>query len=181
MSELEYPYGCHWSDEFPKTRTFFRKIVLLHFAVPSCHPSTLIDLSNTSLVKKTFCRDSLHDLTGLEYPYGCHWSDGFLKISGPFFVKSCSRDFGAPSCNRSTFLDLANTAQANKRSVKTICMVCESYSTVRGVTCPMNFKKLRPFIEESWSRVFYAPSCHPIPFIDLAITDLANIHSVKSI
>ena len=52
---------------------FFGEIIVPDFAVPSCHPITLIDLSNTALVEKRFAKtkcavsgsDSTHmDVTG---------------------------------------------------------------------------------------------------------------------
>ena len=62
-----------------------------------------------------------------------------------FFGKSCSRDFGTPGCNPCTLIDLANTALASRGPVKTTCMISEGYRTNRGVTGPMNFKKIRTF------------------------------------
>ena len=82
----------------------------------------------------------MHDLGGLQNPGSCHWSDDFQKIS-IFFGKSCSRNFGAPGCNPSSLIDIANTALARKRSVKPICRISEGYRTHGGVTGPMNLKK----------------------------------------
>ena len=69
----------------------------------------------------------------------------FKKIRNFFFGNSCSRDFGATDCYPSTLTDLLNTAMAKKDSVETICMFSEGYRTQRGVTDPMNFKKIRRF------------------------------------
>ena len=106
----------------------------------------------------------------------------FEKNYDLFFAKSCFRDFSEPSCHSSSFIDLAKTALANIRSVKTICMVSGSDSTHVGVTGPMNFEKNYDlFFAKSCFRDFSEPSCHSSSFIDLANTALANIRSVKTI
>ena len=59
-------------------------------------------------------------------------------------------------------------------------MVSEGYRTHRGVTGPMNFKKLgRFFFGKSCSRDFGAPGCYLSTLIDLANTALASRGSVK--
>ena len=54
-------------------------------------------------------------------------------------------------------------------------MISEGYRTHRGVTGPMNFKKIRRFF---FGKIvlpgFGAPGCHPSTLIDLAITALAS-------
>ena len=88
----------------------------------------------------------MHDLRGLRNPSRCHWSDEFQKIRTFFFFGNwCSRGFGALGCHPSTLIDLAITALASKSTVKAICMFSEGYRTHRGVTGPMNFKKIRTF------------------------------------
>ena len=64
-----------------------------------------------------------------------------FKKFGPFIGESCSWDFSAPSCQPSTFIDLATTALANRRCVKTICMVLGSNSTHMIVTSPVYCKQ----------------------------------------
>ena len=73
----------------------------------------------------------------------------FKKIRTFFFGDSCSRDFGATDCYPSTLIDLVNTALASRSTVETICMFSEGYRTHRGVTGPMNFKKIRTFFSET--------------------------------
>ena len=68
-----------------------------------------------------------------------------FKKSGLFFENSCSRGFGALGCHPSILIDLANTGLANKSAVETIRMFSECYRFHRGVTGPMNFKKIMTF------------------------------------
>ena len=95
-----------------------------------------------------------------------------LKKSGFYPGKSCSRGFGAPSCNPSTLIDLANTTLASRKSIETICMIWEGCRNHRGVTGPMNFKKTGFFFGKSCSRSFGAPGCIPVTLIDLVHTGL---------
>ena len=76
-------------------------------------------------------------------------SMNFKKIRTFFFRNSCSRDFGAPDCYPSTLIDLANTALASNGFLNAICLFSEGYRTHRGVTGPMNFKKIRNFFSET--------------------------------
>ena len=71
-----------------------------------------------------------------------------FKKMGRIFGKSCSRDFGDPGCHLSTLIDLANTALASGGSGKPKRMISEGYRTHRGVTGPMNFKKLGRFFRQ---------------------------------
>ena len=50
---------------------------------------------------------------------------------------------GAPGCHPSTLIELANTALDSRSTLETICMISEGYRANRGVTGPMNFKKVR--------------------------------------
>ena len=68
-----------------------------------------------------------------------------FKKKGRVPGKSCSRGFGALGCHPSILIDLANTGLANRSTVETICMFSEGYRFHRGVTGPMNFKKIRTF------------------------------------
>ena len=90
----------------------------------------------------------MHDFGGLQNPQSCHWSDEFQKIR-IFFGKSCSRIFGAPGCHPSTLIDFINNALAKKDLAENMCMISEGYKAHRGVTGPMNFKKLRNFFSEN--------------------------------
>ena len=91
--------------------------------------------------------------------------------------------FWGPGCHPSTLIDLVNPALASRGSIKPICMVSEGYRTHRGVTRPMNFKKLGRFFffGKSCSRGFGAPGCHPSSLIDLVNTALASKDSVETI
>ena len=55
-------------------------------------------------------------------------------------------------------------------------MISEGYRTNRGITGPMNFKKIRTFFffGKSCSRIFGAPGCHPVTLFDLANIALAS-------
>ena len=82
----------------------------------------------------------MHGLIDLEYPYGCHWSDEIQKIRTSF-SENHAHAFAAPIYHPSSFIDIANTVLANRRSVKTICMVSGSDSTHIEVTGPTTFEK----------------------------------------
>ena len=52
LRQLQYPYGCHWSDEFQKSAHTFRKVTLSEFCghyLPSKH---FFDPVNTALAIK---------------------------------------------------------------------------------------------------------------------------------
>ena len=82
----------------------------------------------------------MHGLIDLEYPYGCHWSNEIQKIRTSF-SENHAHAFAAPIYHPSSFIDIANTVLANRRSVKTICMVSGSDSTHIEVTGPKTFEK----------------------------------------
>ena len=102
-----------------------------------------------------------------------------FKKKDVFFRKIVLPGFWDPGCHACNLSDLVNTALARKDSAKNMCMISEGYKAHRGVTGPMNFKKLRSFFGKSCSRVFGAPGCHPSTLIDLINTALANRGSVK--
>ena len=54
-------------------------------------------------------------------------------------------DFWGPWLPSSTFIDLANTVLASKRSLEPICIISEGYITHGGVTGPMKLKKKTGF------------------------------------
>ena len=90
--------------------------------------------------------------------------------------------FGAPGCNPSTLVDLANTALASKGSLETKFMITEGSRTHRGVAGPKTFKESGGFFfGKSCSRVFGDPGCHASTLIDFANTALARKCSVKPI
>ena len=103
--------------------------------------NTLIDLANNAPASKR----SVKTIGFFSGGYRTHrvvtGSMIFKNSGGFFFGKSCTRDFGAPVCHPSTFIDLSNTALVNKCLLKTICMISEGYRTHRYVTGPMSFKK----------------------------------------
>ena len=115
------------------------------FGAPGCHPSTLIDLANTALNSRSTVKTICMISEGYIANSGVTGPMSFKKIRSFFFGNSCSRDFGAPDCYPSTLIDLANTALASRDFVKTICMISGGYRSHRGVTGPMNFKKVRTF------------------------------------
>ena len=55
--------------------------------------------------------------------------------------------FWDPGCHACNLIDLVNTALARRDSAEIICMISEGYKAHRGVTGPMNFKKLGHFSE----------------------------------
>ena len=99
-----------------------------------------------------------------------------------FLEKRAPGDFGAPGCNPSTLIDLANTALGSKSTLETICKISEGFRANSSVTDSMNFKKIRTFFfGNSCSRDFGGPDCHPSTLIDLAITALANRSTAETI
>ena len=168
--------------EFQKIDTFFGETCSWDLSATSCHTSTFIDIANIFLANrrsvKTICTvsgsNSSHmDVTG---------PMNFEKKLGPFFAKSCYRDFAATICHPSTFLDLANTALAKRRSVNTICLVSGRDSTHMVVTSPVNSKQPGSYFRgNSWSRNFAVPICHPSTLIDLSNTALVEKQFLKTI
>ena len=57
--------------------------------------------------------------------------------------------FWDPGCHACNLIDLVNTALASRDSAENICMISEGYKAHRGVTGPMNFKKLGHFFSEN--------------------------------
>ena len=89
--------------------------------------------------------------------------------------------FGAPGCHPGTLIDLANTALASRRSVKTICMISQGYRTHRDVTGPMSFKKSGRFLSENRAPGILGPWLPLNTLIDLANNAPASKRSVKTI
>ena len=96
-----------------------------------------------------------------------------------FFREIVLPGFWDPGCHACNLIDLVNTALASKASAKNICMISEGYKAHRGVTGPMNLKKIGQFFGNSCSRGFGALGCHPSILIDLINTALANRGSVE--
>ena len=122
----------------------------------------------------------MHEVSGLQNPKNCHWSDEFQNIT-TFCRKTVLPGFWGTWLHQSTLFDLANTVLASKGSVETICMISVGYRTHRAVTGPMSFKKSQRFVGKPCSRGFGAPGCHPSTLIDLVHTALASKCSVKTI
>ena len=98
----------------------------------------------------------MHEFSELQNPESCHWSNEIQKIM-TFRRKNVLPGFWGTWLYQSTLFDLANTHQAIKGSVETICMNSEGYRTQRAVTGPMKFKKSRRFVGKTCSRDFGAP------------------------
>ena len=105
-----------------------------------CHPCTLIDLVNTVQNREELAEKICMISEGCKAHRGVTGPVNSKKL-GHFFGKSCSREFGAPSCHPSTLIDFINPALANRGSVKTKRMIAEVYRTHSVVTGPMKFKK----------------------------------------
>ena len=166
---------------FKKSRRIVGKRCSRGFGAPGCRPSALIDLVHTAFASKC----SANTICLISEGYRTHRAvtgPMSFKKSRRFVGKSCSRDFGAPGCHSNSLIDLVHTALASKCSVKTICMISESYRTHRVVSGQMNFKKSGGFFFGKFcTRNFVAPICHPSTFIDLANTALASSDSVQNI
>ena len=142
--------------------------------------NTLIDFANTAVVSKSFLEPKWMIAEVYRAHSGVTGPMNFKK-SGRFLSgKSGSRGFGAPGCHPRTLIELVNSALGSRESVETICTFWEGCRTHRGVSGPMNFKKLGFFLGNSCSRKFGAPGCHPSTSIDFINTALANIGSVKT-
>ena len=112
---------------------------------------------------------------------GVTGSMNFKKLGRFFSGKSCSRGFGVPGCHPNTLIDLVHTALASKAPGKPTRMSLEGYRTHRGVTGPLNFKKIRTFFfGKSCSRGFGVPRCHPSTLLNLVNTALASRDSVET-
>ena len=165
---------------FKKSRRFVGKSWSRVFGAPGCHPSTLIDLVNTTLDSKC----SVKTICPISEGYRTHrpvTGPMSFKKSRSFVGKSCSRGFGASGCHPSTLIDIVHNALTSNCSVKTISLISEGYRTHRAVTGPMSFKKSRRFVRKSCSRVFGAPGCHQSTLFDLANTVLTSKGSLETI
>ena len=140
---------------FKKTRRFVGKSCSRDFGAPGYIKALYLTLQ-TLFRLVMFCRDQMHEFSGLQNPSSCHWSDEFQKIT-----TSCRKNvlpvFGAPGCHPSTLIGIVHTALASKCSVKTICLISEGYRSHKAVTGPMSFKNSRRFVGKSCSRYFGAP------------------------
>ena len=50
LIDLEYPYGCHWSNEIQKIRTSFSENHAPAFAAPIYHPAVLLTSQSLSWI-----------------------------------------------------------------------------------------------------------------------------------
>ena len=116
-----------------KIRTFFiGNSCSKDFGDPGCHPSTLIDLANTAVARKS----SVKTICMISSGYRTHRGDTGpmnFKKSGGFFSETRTRGILCTVCHPSTIIDLAITALASRGIVKTICMISEGYRANRGV------------------------------------------------
>ena len=71
-----------------------------------------------------------------------------FKKKDVFFRKIVLPGFWDPGCHACNLSDLVNAALARKDSAKNMCMISEGYKAHRGVTGPMNFKKLGSFFRK---------------------------------
>ena len=90
----------------------------------------------------------MQDFRGIQNPWRCHWSDEIQKKRTLFFRKIVLPGFWDPGCHSCNLIDIVNTALASRDSAEIICMISEGYKAHRGVTGPMNFKKLGHFFRK---------------------------------
>ena len=109
---------------FKKIISFFGKSCSRNFGAPGCHPSTLIDIANTALASKRSLETKCMITEGYRTHRGVAGPKNF-KESGGFFRKIVLPGFGAPGCNPSTLIDLANNALAIRGLVEPICLISE--------------------------------------------------------
>ena len=148
FSCLQNPSSCHWSDEFQKITTFCRKILLPGFWGTWLYQSTLFDLANTVLAKKSCVETICMNSGGCRCHRAVTGPMSFKKIT-TFCRKIVLPEFWGTLLYQNTLFDLANTVLASKSSLETICMNSVVYRIYRAVTGPMSFKKTRRFLSEN--------------------------------
>ena len=141
---------------FKKSRRFCRKIVIPGFWGTWLYQSTLFDLANTVLAKKSFVETICMNSGGYRSHRAVTGPMSFKKLRS-FVGKSCSRVFGAPGSIEALYLTLQTLFWLKKSCVETICKISEGCKNHRAVTGPMSFKKSRRFVGKSCCRVFGAP------------------------
>ena len=168
------------SMNFKKSGFFFPgKSYSRVFGGPGCHPGTLIDLVNVALDSG----ESVKTICMIWEGCGTHrvvTGPMNLKKNQDFCRKSALPGFWDPGFHPCTLNDLVNTAVARRDLAENICMISEGYKAHRGVTGPMNFKKIRTFFRKNVLPDFGAPGCHPSILIDFINTALAKKGSVKT-
>ena len=90
---------------FKKSRRFCRKIVIPGFWGTWLYQSTLFDLANTVLAKKS-CVETICMISGGYRSHRAVTGPMSFKKSRRFVGKSCSRDFGAPGYIKAHYLTL---------------------------------------------------------------------------
>ena len=90
---------------------------------PGCHLNTLIDLANNALASKGSVKTICFFPEGYRNQRGVTGPMNFRKTDVFFSGKSCSRDFGGPTCHPSTLVDLAITALASRVYREPRCMI----------------------------------------------------------
>ena len=151
---------------FKKSRRFCRKIVIPGFWGTWLYQSTLFDLANTVLAKKS-CVETICMNSGGYRSHRAVTGPMSFKKSRRFVGKSCSRNFGAPGYIKALYLPLQTLFWLKKSCVETICMNSGGYRSHRAVTGPMSFKKSRRFVGKSCSRDFGAPGYIKALFLTL--------------
>ena len=165
---------------FKKSRRFVGKPCSRVFGASGCHPSTLIDIVHTDLASKC----SIKTICLISEGYRTHRAvTGPMSFKKPrrFVGKPCSRVFGAPGCHPSTLIDIVHTAFASRCSVKTICLISESYRIHRAISGPMSFKKSRRFCRKIVLPGFWGTWLYQSTLFDLADTVLASKSPVETI
>ena len=89
----------------------------------------------------------MHDFRGIQNPWRCHWSDEIQK-KDVFFSEKSAPGIWDSGCHPCSLIDLVNTVQAREELAEKICMISEGYKAHRGVTGPMNSKKIRAFFRK---------------------------------
>ena len=122
----------------------------------------------------------MHEVSELQNPWSCHWSNEFQKIT-TFCRKNVLPSFWGTWLYQSTLFDLANTVLASKSSVETICMNSVSYRTHRAVTGPMSSQKITTICRKIVLPSFWGTWLYQITLFDLANTVLASKGSLETI
>ena len=87
LIDLEYPYGCHWSNEIQKIRTSFSENHAPAFAAPIYHPSSFIDLANPVLANRRSIKNICTVSGGNSTQMDVTGPMSFEKKLGPLFRK----------------------------------------------------------------------------------------------
>ena len=75
LRELEYPFGCHWSDEIQKNQDFFFGKSCSRILQPLSANQALLLTSQTLSWLIDAPKNCFYGFRERQYPCGCHWSD----------------------------------------------------------------------------------------------------------